>query len=165
MRDRKVQRGCLDSTLNKTSRISGVVITELRQINDARGSVLHMLRANTTEFKGFGECYFSEIFPGVVKAWKRHHEQTQNLAVPIGRIRLVIYDDRVNSTSLGVVQEFELGRPDSYVRVKIPPLLWYGFTCIGPTLALVANCADRPHDPQDADSREMTDPSIPYYFR
>ena len=63
--------------------------------------MLHMLRCDSTEFTEFGECYFSEVFPGVIKAWKRHRYQTQNLAVPVGRILIVIYDDRPNSISFG----------------------------------------------------------------
>src|ERR1700744_3933814 len=60
--------------------IAGLILTPLRQIADERGAVLHMLRADAAEFRGFGECYFSEIRPGVAKAWKRHQRQTQNLA-------------------------------------------------------------------------------------
>ena len=39
--------------------IDGVIITELRQINDERGAVLHMLRCDAPEFSRFGECYIS----------------------------------------------------------------------------------------------------------
>ena len=67
------------------SLIDGVILTELLQINDERGAVLHMLRNDAPEFTRFGECYFSEVLPSTIKAWKRHHNQTQNLAVPVGR--------------------------------------------------------------------------------
>ncbi|SVA50049.1 uncharacterized protein METZ01_LOCUS102903, partial [marine metagenome] len=52
------------------------------------------MRSDAPEFTTFGECYFSEMIPGAVKAWKCHRKQTQHLAVPIGRVRFVIYDDR-----------------------------------------------------------------------
>ena len=142
--------------------IHDVLITELAQIGDGRGAVLHMLRRDASDFTAFGECYFSEVRPGVIKAWKRHGVQTQNLAVPIGRVRLAIYDDRASSPTHGVLQEIELGRPDAYVRVRIPPGLWYGFACVGQSAALLANCTDRPHDPAEGDSRPSDDPSIPY---
>ena len=61
--------------------VDGVVETELRQIADPRGAVLHMLRADAADFTRFGECYFSEVAPGAVKAWKLHRRQTQELAV------------------------------------------------------------------------------------
>lgn len=146
------------------SLIEGVTITELRQIGDDRGAVLHMLRCDAPEFRRFGECYFSEVLPGGVKAWKRHRVQTQNLAVPVGRIRMVIYDDREGTATRGQVQVLELGRPDAYFRLRIPPGLWYGFACLSVTPALLANCADFPHDPAECDLRPINDSGIPYQW-
>ena len=143
------------------SPIEGVIITTLRQISDERGAVLHMLRCDEPGFTRFGECYFSEILPGVIKAWKCHREQTQALAVPVGRIRMVIFDNRQASTTRGQVQVLELGRADAYLRLSIPGL-WYGFTCISTTPALLVNCADLPHDPTDSEVRPVGDPAIPY---
>jgi dTDP-4-dehydrorhamnose 3,5-epimerase len=145
--------------------IEGVTTLELREFADELGSVLHMLRADDPDFINFGECYFSEVLPGAIKAWKLHREQTQNLAVPVGRVRLVIYDDRVGSSTRRNLQIQELGRPDAYIRVKIPPGLWYGFACIGHTPALLANCADLPHDPTESDRKPAFDSNIPYDWR
>ncbi len=142
--------------------IEGVTLTALRQIGDERGVVLHMFRSDAPEFTRFGECYFSEISPGAVKAWKRHRVQTQNLAVPVGRIRMVIYDDRNSSPSCGRLQILELGRPDAYQRLMIPPNLWYGFCCISTTPALLANCTDFLHDPTESEQRPIDHPTIPY---
>jgi dTDP-4-dehydrorhamnose 3,5-epimerase len=141
--------------------IEGVVFTELRQLVDQRGAVLHMLRCDSPGFTRFGECYFSETMPGVIKAWKRHREQTQNLAVPIGRVRIVVFDERQSSPTRGNLQIFELGRPDHYGRLRIPPGLWYGFRCISNVPALVVNCADLPHDPAD-NELQPSDSAIPY---
>ncbi len=142
--------------------IEGVGLTPLRQIGDERGAVLHMLRSDSPDFTRFGECYFSEVLPGVTKGWKRHRAQTQNLAVPVGRIRMVIYDDRPGSASRGRLQTVDLGRPDAYLRLRIPPGLWYAFACIGSAPALLANCPDLPHDPTESDTRPLTDAAIPY---
>lgn len=141
--------------------IEGVLTTELRQIHDERGAVLHMLRCDAPGFTQFGECYFSEVKPGAIKAWKRHLRQIQNLAVPVGRIRLVIYDTREGVPTQGVIQTLELGRPDAYVRVRVPPLLWYGFTCISSEPALLANCADIPHDPAESETLPIDHPGMP----
>lgn len=142
--------------------IEGVAVVPLKALSDARGAVLHMLRADAPDFTRFGECYFSEVLPGAVKAWKRHRVQTQNLAVPIGRIRLVIYDDRERSRTRGRLTVLEVGRPDAYCRVRIPPGVWYGFAAVGPAAALIANCADRPHEPDESEVRRIDDPAIPY---
>ena len=144
--------------------LEGVIISELRQFTDARGSVLHMLRCDDPGFTKFGECYFSEVLPGAVKAWKRHRVQSQHFAVPVGRIRLAIYDDREESRTRGHMQTIELGRPDAYFRLRIPPGLWYGFACISDGPALLANCADFPHDPVESEQRPIADPGIPYHW-
>lgn len=141
--------------------IDGVSLTPLRQISDARGAVLHMLRTDSPGFHGFGECYFSEVSPGAVKAWKLHRRQTQNLAVPIGRIRLVICDLRPESMTPGKIVDIELSRPDHYFRITIPPGLWYGFSCLSKTPALLVNCADIPHDPEESQTLPASDPRLP----
>lgn len=130
--------------------IPGLVLTPLRQIVDERGAVLHMLRRDAPDFREFGECYFSEVNPGAIKAWKRHLRQTQNLAVPVGRMRFVFCDLREGGA--GRVHALELGRPDAYQRLTIPPLVWYGFTCVGDAAALIVNCADLPHEPAEAET-------------
>jgi dTDP-4-dehydrorhamnose 3,5-epimerase len=139
------------------AQMDGVLLTPLRIIADERGAVLHMLRADAPEFSRFGECYFSEINPSAIKAWKRHRVQTQNLAVPIGRIRVVICDARAGSATRGCCAAIELGRPDAYARLRIPPQLWYGFISLGTGNALIANCADTPHDPNDAEVAALAD--------
>ena len=146
------------------SSIDGVLVTGLRQVVDERGAVLHHMRSDAPEFTTFGECYFSEMIPGAVKAWKCHREQTQHLAVPIGRVRFVIYDDRELSPTNGSLEVVELGRPDHYNRLRIPKGLWYGFTCLSDQSALIANCTDEPHDPTDTELRAEHDPRIPYHW-
>jgi dTDP-4-dehydrorhamnose 3,5-epimerase len=138
------------------SSIDGVSLTTLRQIADDRGAVLHMLRADAEEFTVFGECYFSEIKPGFFKAWKRHLRQTQNLAVPVGRVKFVLLDDRPDSVTRGNVMDLTLGRPDCYRRLRIPPGIIYGFECISEEIALVVNCPDEPHDPLESEVIEVS---------
>jgi dTDP-4-dehydrorhamnose 3,5-epimerase len=152
----------MESVARSVNTIEGVAIISLRELADEHGAVLHMLRSDAPEFIKFGECYFSEVLPGAIKAWKLHREQSQNIAVPVGRVRLVIYDDRVGSGTRGNLQIQELGRPDDYLRVQIPPGLWYGFACIGNTPALLANWADLPHNPTESERKPAFDPSIPY---
>ena len=144
--------------------IEGVIVQPLKQISDPRGSVLHMMRKDSELFKQFGEVYFSEIHPGAIKAWKRHKEQTQNLTVPIQRIRLVIYDARPHSSTQGKVAEYELGRPNNYKLIQIPPMVWYGFQALDDQTALIANCADQPHNLEEAESLPSDSDQIPYQW-
>lgn len=141
--------------------IEGVSIKPLRQILDERGKVMHMIRNDDRDFLGFGEIYFSTIFPGIIKGWHLHTRMTLNYAVPYGIIKLVLYDDRVSSKTKGEVQEIFLG-PENYCLVTIPPGIWNGFKGVGTTMSVVANCSTIPHDPSEIVRKAPNDPSIPY---
>jgi len=97
----------------------------------------------------------------VVKAWHYHKHATINYAVPVGRIRFVLYDTRKDGLTYGQIQEVELG-DDKYALATVPPGIWSGFTPIGDEMALVANCTTLPHDPEETDRRDINDPTIPY---
>lgn len=135
------------------AQITGVTRLPLRVIEDSRGAVLHMLRENSPVFRRFGEVYFSEINPGAIKAWKRHRRMTQNLAVPVGLVKFVLYDDRSNSETRGRTAVHVVGRPDAYVLLVVPPRVWYGFQGLGSAPSIVANCTDLPHDPEEAEQQ------------
>jgi dTDP-4-dehydrorhamnose 3,5-epimerase len=141
--------------------IHGVKVSPLRQILDERGKVMHMLSRNDEQFGEFGEIYFSCIYPGAIKGWHVHRRMTLNYAVPHGHIKFVLYDDRPDSPTRGEVQEIFMG-PDNYCLVTVPPLIWNGFKGLGADMAIVANCASAPHDPDEISRRDPFDPSIPY---
>ncbi len=141
--------------------IDGVNITPLKQIPDERGKIMHMLRSDAPHFIGFGEIYFSCVYPGAIKGWHLHRRMTLNYAVPHGNIKFVLYDGRADSPTRGELQEIFMG-PDNYLLVTVPPLVWNGFKGIGTTPAIVANCATIPHDPSEMDRLDPFDPSIPY---
>ena len=145
--------------------ILGVVVQPLKEIVDDRGSILHMLRSDETIFKKFGEIYFSEINPRITKAWKQHKRQTQNIAVPTGKIQLAIYDDRPKSKTRGNVAEYTVGRPNHYRLIHIPPMLWYGFQTLGDQPSLIANCVDQSHDPLEVETISADAGQIPYQWQ
>ncbi len=141
--------------------IEGVGIRPLLQIPDERGKVMRMLRATDPDFKEFGEVYFSVVFPGAIKGWHLHKRMTINYAVPFGRIKLVLFDDRSNSPTRGEIQEIFLGQ-DAYQLVTVPPFVWNGFKGYGSTEALVCNCASIVHDPEEIERLDPFSERIPY---
>jgi dTDP-4-dehydrorhamnose 3,5-epimerase len=141
--------------------IEGVKITPLKQIADERGKIMHMLRNDAPGFAGFGEIYFSCVYPGAIKGWHIHKRMVLNYAVPHGRIKFVLFDPRPDSPTHGEVQEVFPG-PDNYCLVTVPPMVWNGFKGIGTEMAIVANCASICHDPDEIDRLDPFDPSIPY---
>jgi dTDP-4-dehydrorhamnose 3,5-epimerase len=146
--------------------IHGVIVVPLKRIPDERGTVMHMLRSDDPHFRGFGEIYFSTVYPGIVKGWHRHRDMTLNYACVWGRIKLVLFDDRSDSPTRGALMERFLG-PDDYSLVQVPPGVWNGFKGMGEPHSIVANCCTHAHDP-NSNRSERFDPfdnRIPYDWR
>jgi dTDP-4-dehydrorhamnose 3,5-epimerase len=141
--------------------IQGVKIIPLRRIPDERGTILHMMRNTDPHFQQFGEIYFSTVYPGVIKGWHRHREMTLNYAVPFGRIKLVLYDERDKSPTKGELMEIFLG-PDNYSLVIMPPDVWNGFKGMSEPYAIVANCCTHAHDPTRSARLDPHKNHIPY---
>ncbi len=120
-----------------------------------------MLRADDPGFEAFGEIYFSLVYPGVVKGWHVHRRMVLNYAVPVGMVKLVLYDDREGSPTRGTLQELHVGELD-YALVTVPPHVWNGFKAEGVTPALLANCATIPHDPDEIERLDPFSDRIPY---
>ena len=141
--------------------IEGVKITPLKQILDERGKIMHMLRSTDPHFQEFGEIYFSFVHPGAVKGWHIHKRMTLNYAVPVGKVKLVLYDDRPESISRGELMEIFMG-PENHCLVTIPPMVWNGTKGVGTETSVIANCATIPHDPDEIARLDPFDPKIPY---
>ena len=141
--------------------IDGVKITPLRQILDERGKIMHMLRSDDPHFEQFGEIYFSFVYPGVIKGWHIHRKMILNYAVPIGKIKLVLYDDREGSSTCGELMEIFTG-PDNYQLITIPPLVWNGVKGIAEIPSIIANCATLPHDSNEIARLNPFEKKIPY---
>ena len=144
--------------------LDGVQMVPLRRIPDERGMVMHMLRNDDPHFTEFGEIYFSVVYPGVIKGWHLHSRMTINYAVVDGSIKLVLYDQRKSSPTYQRIQEIVFGQVN-YQLVRVPPGVVNGFTAVGGQRALVANCADIPHDPNEITRIDPFTPTIPYDWR
>lgn len=141
--------------------IEGVRFAPLKCIPDERGAIYHMLKTTDPHFEKFGEIYFSAVNPGAIKAWHIHKQMTLNYAVIVGRIKMVLFDDRDGSPTKGVLQELFLG-PENYALVTVPPLVWNGFKGIDAGRSIVANCSTIPHDPEEISRLDPFSPKIPY---
>jgi dTDP-4-dehydrorhamnose 3,5-epimerase len=145
----------------KGDNIEGVIIQDLRKIKDDRGSVMHMLRSDSPLFEKFGEIYFSTVKKNVVKAWKRHKIMKQHFTVPVGSIKLVIYDNREKSTTYDQIMEISVGE-DNFALVKIPPMVWYGFKGESNDYSLIVNCTTIPFDENEVERITEKSSLIPF---
>ena len=136
--------------------ISGVVFTPLSIIDTEGGDVLHAMKSSDMGYNGFGEAYFSTIDSGAIKGWKLHQEMILNLVVPIGKVRFVIFDDRIETPTKGEFCEIILSR-ENYGRLTIPPLLWVGFQGLDNSSSLLLNIASIEHSPEEVSRRELNE--------
>lgn len=143
--------------------IQDVIFESRKVIADDKGDVRHMLKCSDEVFKQFGEVYFSFIKPHCVKAWKKHLKQTQHFSVPVGNVKVVIYDDREHSSTYQQREDYMLGS-DRHQILCIPPQVWYGFCSMDDKQALIVNCTDLPHDPDECVRKDCRDTSIPYQW-
>ena len=132
--------------------LNDIIITELSHFPMEGGSVLHAIKEDEIGYNRFGEVYFSYINPGAVKAWKLHKRMTLNLVVPLGNVRFVFCDPLTK----GHYQVEEIGEAN-YVRLTVPPNIWFGFQGISSQPSLVANIADLKHDPNEVNRKEIAE--------
>ena len=145
--------------------IEGLSLFPLKQITDERGAVYHFLKSTSPSFKGFGEAYYSRINESVVKGWKLHKSISQNFCVPYGKVRIVIYDDRLDSSTNGTVLEIILDDSENYNLLSMVPGLWYSFKCESSGYALLANIIDMTHTPDESMNLPLGTLSIPYEWK
>ena len=144
--------------------IEGVKITNLKKIEDYRGSVLPMLRSDSKVFQSFGEIYFSTIFNNSIKAWHLHKKAVLNYACIKGKVKLVLFDDRNESSSYGKYSEYIL-TPDNYFLITIPPFIWNGFKGLDKFESIVANCINLPHDENEMVRKDHDDKYFKYNWK
>lgn len=128
--------------------IEDIELNKLKIIENKNGNIFHFLKSNEKSFKGFGEVYISTIKANSIKAWKKHSKMTCNFIVPIGNIKIVVFDDRKNSPSENEIHEFILS-PKNYFRLTIPPNIWFGFSSLSKEDSFLINFADILHDPDE----------------
>ena len=121
-----------------------ILVTPLRRIPTIGGDVMHALKNTDNGFNGFGEVYFSWVERGAIKAWKCHQHMTLNLVVPLGEISFVFHiKDQENCFRTENIGE------EQYVRLTVPPGIWFGFQGRGSGQSLLMNLADMAHDPDE----------------
>ena len=141
--------------------IEGVSVRKLMVFENELGGVKHMLKKKWPEFNNFGEVYFSTINAGIIKGWKKHDKTILNYAVPLGNVKVVIYDCNENSSSFGEVQEIELGEKN-HILLTIPPKVWYSFASLNNDKAMICNLISIEHSEDTHHQIELINDEIPY---
>ena len=127
-----------------TVSLDDILVTPLKRIPTVGGDVMHALKNSDNGFNGFGEVYFSWVEHGAIKAWKYHQRMTLNLVVPIGEVNFVFHlanqENNFRTENIG---------EDRYVRLSVPPGIWFGFQGRVFGSNLLMNLADMTHEPDE----------------
>jgi dTDP-4-dehydrorhamnose 3,5-epimerase len=84
-----------------------------------------------------------------------------NLIVPLGEVRFVLIDQRINSSTKGNFLDINISSKN-YKRLTIPPNIWIGFKGISKTTNLILNVANIIHDPNEQVNKDLD--SIKYQW-
>ena len=143
--------------------IDGVVVKRLKVIADERGRLMEILRADDDMFQRFGQVYMTTAYPGVVKGWHYHKRQSDNMAVIQGMMKIVLYDGRNGSKTMGEINEFFAGIHNP-ILIHIPPVIFHGFKCVSVEEAVVVNTPTEAYNYREPDEFRIDPHSndIPY---
>ena len=143
--------------------IDGVRVRQLQKIPDERGYLMEMLRSDWEEYERFGQVYVTAVYPGVVKGWHYHKQQSDHFVCLHGMAKVVLYDARPGSPTQGKVNEFFMGE-ERPMLLKIPPLVVHGFKGISPEMTLIVNVPTDTYHYDEPDEYRLPwdSPEIPY---
>lgn len=143
--------------------IEGARIIPLKMVVNARGHLMEVQRADDDCHPGFGQAYVTCTQPGVVKAWYRHREQFDQIALIKGELTLALYDTREGSATLHNLVEVAITQ-ERPMLVQIPPGVWHGFKAAGrePAYLLHLNSVAYKFEQTDEEQLPPDSPSIPY---
>jgi dTDP-4-dehydrorhamnose 3,5-epimerase len=86
---------------------------------------------------------------------------TINYICVFGKVKLVLFDDRVGSSTKGNLMEIYMST-ENYNLVTVPPKVWNGFKTLGNENSIIANCSDIPHNPNEMIRKKYDDSYFNY---
>lgn len=146
--------------VEKPPRIVGVTVTPLTTNVDDRQRLTVFLKESDKFFRGFAQSYVSISSHGVVKAWHYHLKQTDIWYVPMGKIKVGLFDARSDSPTNGVANELIMGGGNE-VTLAIPPGVLHGYVALTHEAVLI-NTTDQPYDTSDEYRVAWNDPRFSF---
>ena len=131
------------------NKVKDIKIKNLNIFIKPEGDVLHAIKKNDPFIKDFGEVYFSKINYLKTKGWKRHLKMTLNLVVPVGNVKFFFVDIE-NCT-----RKISIGE-NNYVKLTIPPNIWFAFKGLKKPYSLIMNFADLEHNPEEVNTLPLS---------
>lgn len=92
-----------------------------------------------------GQVNYSVMYPGVVKAWHRHHKQTDFWMALHGHLKLGVHNEKSGQSWVKVLGEKAPG------IAIVPPTLWHGAATVGNENAGLLYYVTHQYDPLQPD--------------
>jgi dTDP-4-dehydrorhamnose 3,5-epimerase len=135
-------------------------------IGDERGIILELVDARTDYWHDpIPYMYLGTCRPGKAKGWGMHDDHIDRYMIISGEMLLVLFDDRPDSLTTGVVQEFYLTM-EGRNQITIPTGVWHAHMNLGTADLVFLNAPTEPFDHANPDKHTLpldTD-KIPYTF-
>jgi dTDP-4-dehydrorhamnose 3,5-epimerase len=132
-------------------KIEGVVVKAIANVLTDNGCLTEIYRQDwRLDDKPVAQVFQKWLSPGGLSAWHMHRITVDRLFVGAGRAKVVLFDGRKHSPTVGAIQEFRLGieRP---ALIVVPPGVWHGVKALAGQPALIINAVDQAYDYEDPD--------------
>lgn len=146
--------------------LPGLIIKEIKKFPDERGSFAEIFRVDWDNFvekdDKIVQANLSFSYPGMIRAWHRHHRGQIDYFVTIqGTTKICAYDDRPDSETKGQLDEI-ISSEEKVQCVRIPGFYYHGYKSIGDKPATVVYLTTKLYDYENPDEerRAWNDPTI-----
>lgn len=143
--------------------IDGVKFLETKNVMTKNGVTTELFKNYQVDIKHMIHVVFR---PGGIAAWNLHMEQTDHIFATMGTLRVVLYDDRIESPTHGKLNNLILS-PQRPALLVIPPRVWHGVQNLEAKESGFINFFDNAFSHEDPDNWRLPfdSDSIPYRFK
>lgn len=145
-------------------RIAGVRIEPFPLWPDDRGYFLEVARLGkglVAEFPAASQVSAAFNYPGIIKAFHYHREQTDYWVAAAGQLQVALVDMRLDSPTYGAKNTLYVGALRPW-QILIPPGVAHGYKVLGGQPSLLVYLTDRVYNPADEGRIAYNDSSIAY---
>lgn len=146
--------------------INGIKIKKLNIFTDDRGFIAEIIKDGEETFFEVKQTTYTETYPGVIKAFHWHKNQTDAWFVASGMAQVVLYDLRESSPTFKETNIFYLGEQNRSMLL-IPPGVAHGYRVLGNEPVKLFYHTDKIYDPKNPDEERIAfdDPVVGFDWR
>jgi dTDP-4-dehydrorhamnose 3,5-epimerase len=135
--------------------IADVIFRPTRPVPHDDGHVTEVARASW-EIVGapIVQVHITTTLPGRIRAWGLHQRSSDRLFVVSGLVKIVVFDGRKDSPTLGQVNEFAISEKNPGLLI-IPPNLYHGWKNVGTSEAIIINMPERMYNYEQPDALDL----------